>query len=108
MPKYAGRSKLPVFALDDLSEVEQILEEIQAIITSYASSACNSSDKGKAESERAKALSIRNKAMASWRKEKAEDGNEEEDIKPRWKRSRRSGVDPLENLKAKREAEMEL
>ena len=90
---------------DDLSEVEQILEEIKEIITSNVSTACNSKDKS--ESERAKALVIRNKAMTSWGKEEAEDGNEA-DIKPKRKRSRRSGADPLEYLTIKKDAEMEL
>ena len=93
---------------DDLSEVEQILEEIQEVVTSYAITQNTSSDKGKSESERAKALAIRSKAMTSWGKETAEDGNKEEDTKPRRKRSRRSGTDPLEYLKTKRETEMEL
>ena len=48
---------------DHLSEVEQILEEIQEVTTSYAITQNTSSDKGKSESERAKALAIRNKAM---------------------------------------------
>lgn len=91
---------------DDLSEVEQILEEIQAIMTSNASSACSSNEKGKCE--RAKALAIRHKAMTSWGKEAAEDGDEDEDPKPRRKRNRRSGADPLEYLKIKREADVEL
>ena len=92
---------------DDLSEVEQILEEIKEIITSNVSTACNSKDKS--ESERAKAaMVIRNKAMTSWGKEADEDGIEEADIKPKRKRSRRSGADPLEYLKIKKDAEMEL
>ena len=94
---------------DDLSEVDQILEEIQEVIASNAIAPCATSDKGKSESERAKALTIRNRAMTSWGKEAAEDGNEEEATKPkRQKRSRRSGTDPLEYLKTKREAEMEM
>ena len=36
---------------DDLSEVDQILEEIQEVITSNAISPCAASDKGKSESE---------------------------------------------------------
>ena len=93
---------------DDLSEVDQILEEIQEVITSNAISPCATSDKGKSESERAKALAIRNRAMTSWGKETAEDVDEEENTKPRCKRSRRSGNDPFEFLKMKRETEMEL
>ena len=81
---------------DDLSEVEQILEEIEEVITSYAITQNTSSDKGKSESERVKALAIRNKAMTSWVKE---------DTKPRRKRSRRNGTDPSEYLKTKRETE---
>ena len=50
---------------DDLSEVDQILEKIQEVITSNAISPCAASDKGKAESERARALAIRNRAMTS-------------------------------------------
>lgn len=48
--------------------------------------------------------------MTSWGKETAEDGtcNEEEATKPKCKRSRRSGIDPLEYFKTKREAEREL
>lgn len=106
--KMQNEKKASGIVPDDLSEVDQILEEIQEIITSNASSACNSSDKGKSESERAKALAIRNKAMTSWGKEAAEDGDEEADIKPRRKRNRRSAADPLEYLKIKREAEMEM
>ena len=93
---------------DDLSEVDQILEEIQEVITSNAISPCAANEKGKSESERAKALAIRNRAMTSWGKETAEDVNEEENTNPRRKRSRRSGSDPLEYLKMKRETEMEL
>ena len=36
---------------DDLTEVEQILEEIQEVIASAAITPCASSDKGKSESE---------------------------------------------------------
>ena len=90
------------------SEVDQILEEIQEVITSNAISPCAANEKGKSESERAKALAIRNRAMTSWGKETAEDVNEEENTNPRRKRSRRSGSDPLEYLKMKRETEMEL
>lgn len=93
---------------DELSEVDQILEEIQEVIASNTIAPCATSDKGKSESERAKALTIRNRAMTSWGKETAEDGNEEEATKPKRKRSRRSGTDPLEYLKTKREAEMEM
>ena len=93
---------------DDLSEVDQILEEIQEVITSNAISPCATSDKGKSESERAKALAIRNRAMTSWGKETAKDVDEEENTKPTRKRSRRSGNDPFEYLKTKRETEMEL
>ena len=46
--------------------------------------------------------------MTSWGKETAEDGNEEEASKPKRRRSGRSGTDPLEYLKTKREAEMEM
>lgn len=60
---------------DDLSEVDQILEEIQEVIATNAIAPCVTSDKGKSESERAKALTIRNRAMTSWGKETAEDGN---------------------------------
>ena len=73
---------------DDLSEVDQILEEIQEVIASSAIAPCATSDKGKSESERAKALTIRNRAMTSWGKETAEDGNKEEATKPKRKRSR--------------------
>ena len=93
------------FSRDDLSRVDQILEEV---ITSNAIVPCATIDEGKSETEGAKALTIRNRAMASWGKEAAEDGNEEEGTKPRHKRSRRSGTDPLEYLKTKREAEMEI
>ena len=93
---------------DGLSEVDQILEEIQEVITSNAISPCASSDKGKSESERAKPLAVRNRAMTSWGKETAEDADEDENNKPRRKRSRRSGGDPLEYLKTEREAQMEL
>ena len=93
---------------DDLSEVDQILEEIQEVITSNAISPCASSDKGKSESERAKALAVRNRTMTSWGKETVEDADEDENNKPRRKRSRRSGGDPLEYLKTEREAQMEL
>ena len=50
---------------DHLSEVDQILEEIQEVITSNAISPCAASDKEKSESERARALAIRNRAMTS-------------------------------------------
>ena len=93
---------------DDLSEVDQILEEIQEVITSNAISPCAASDKGKSESERATTLSIRNRAMTSWGKETAEDVDEEENTNPRRKRSMRSGSDPLKYLKMKRETEIEL
>lgn len=46
--------------------------------------------------------------MILWGKEIVEDGNEEEVIKFKCKRSRRSGIDLLEYLKIKREVEMEM
>jgi hypothetical protein len=47
--------------------------------------------------------------MTTWGKETAEDCDDEEtDIKPKRKRSRRIAPDALEYLKTKREAEMEL
>ena len=107
--KMQKEEKVSGITPDDLNEVEQILEEIQEVIAPNAIAPCPTSDKGKSESERAKALIIRNRAMTSWGKETAEDGNEEEATKPkRQKRSRRSGTDPLEYLKTKREAEMEM
>ena len=107
--KMQKEEKVSGITPDDLNEVEQILEEIQEVIAPNVIAPCATSDKGKSESERAKSLIIRNRAMTSWGKETAEDGNEEEATKPkRQKRSRRSGTDPLEYLKTKREAEMEM
>lgn len=48
---------------DDLSEVDQILEEIQETVASNAISPCAESDKGKSESERTKALTTTNREM---------------------------------------------
>ena len=87
---------------DDLTDREQILGEIQEVIASNAITPCASSDNGKLESEQTKALAITNRAMTSWGKETPD----KEDTKPRCKR--RSGSDPLEYLKVKRETEMEL
>ena len=57
---------------DDLSEVDQILEEIQEVITSNAISPCAAIDKGKSESEPAKAFAIRNsRVMTYWGKDTA-------------------------------------
>ena len=67
--KMQKKEKASGISPDDLSEVDQILEEIQEVIASNAIAPCATSDKGKSESERAKALTIRNRAMASWGKE---------------------------------------
>lgn len=75
---------------DDLSELDQILQEIQEVITCKAISPCAASDKGKFESERAKAFAIRKRAMTSWGKEIAIGVSQEENTNPRSKRSRRS------------------
>ena len=84
---------------DDLTDREQILEEIQEVIASNAITPCASSDNGKLESEQTKALAITNRAVTSWGKETPD----KEDTKPRCKR--RSGSDPLKYLKVKRETD---
>ena len=50
----------------DLSEVDQILEEIQEVITSNAISPCAAIDKGKSESEAAKAFAIGNSRVMTY------------------------------------------
>lgn len=61
--KLQKEEKVSGISPDDLSEVDQIVEEIQEVITSNAIAPCATSDKGKSESEQTKALTIRNRAI---------------------------------------------
>ena len=88
-----------------LSEADQILEEIKEVMDS-SNASCSTTEK--AESDRHKALKIRNKAMTTWGKEAEHEDEETDDPKPRRKRMRRNGTDPLEFLQAKREADLEI
>lgn len=101
---------------DELTETEQLLEEIKEIITSNSGNTPKSTDKAKG-SDREKALAMRKKSMESWGKSqrksesKEDDDDEEEEeedqVVRRRKRHRRSRADPLEYLQMKRKSETE-